>query len=583
MGVRCLTVWVLGLTLTVGTAAVQGADPRDPFPGLTTAPSPLHPPEHTDAGVPRTPIQRTNSAGPGATPARTNSSPWGTLVILGGIVVGIALVGRWLKRAAPQRFGGTSSQAIDLLGSRAVTPQAAIHVVRVGERLLILGSGGDGLRTLAEVTDPAEASHLMHLCRAESDGRALGWGAIEQWLPWRRAASASTQGASASVERVQPLAIRSAQRVASLLLVTLLGTTPLAAQTGQSLPGSVRNPTAVPPASPYYVDPSQPVQPLPNWGGSPPSELLPTWSGAPPVMLTQVGERPVDKSAWGLEIGRLLGVTAGQPPVAPTSSVPTQIQQTAYFAASGPESAAAAPESPRLSEGLLQAAAPQGLAGTLRLGMLVGVMSLAPAILLMTTCYVRFIVVFGLLRQAIGVQQFPPTQVLTALSLFLTGLVMWPTWSQCWQDGIAPYSNAGQSPSTEQFAQALTRTAAPLRVFMSRQIEATGNTAAIDLLASYQASTTGSEALPPAYYEDVPWQVLLPAYVLSELKTAFLIGFQIYLPFVVIDLVVSSVLASLGLGMLPPGAVALPFKLLLFVLIDGWFLTVELLLRGVGS
>ncbi len=214
----------------------------------------------------------------------------------------------------------------------------------------------------------------------------------------------------------------------------------------------------------------------------------------------------------------------------------------------------------------------------LQWGLLIGVVSLAPAILLMTTCYVRIIVVLGLLRQGLGVSQFPPTQVLTALALFLTALVMWPVWSQAYSEGIAPYARAATADEAALPA-ALTATLQPVRGFMSRQIEATGNTAALDLFLEYQS---GTATAAPAYYEDVPIQVLLPAYVLSELRTAFLIGFQIYLPFLVIDLVTSSVLAAVGLQLLSPGVVALPFKLLLFVLVDGWHLTVELLLRSIA-
>lgn len=230
--------------------------------------------------------------------------------------------------------------------------------------------------------------------------------------------------------------------------------------------------------------------------------------------------------------------------------------------------------------------APGGLASSVKVLLLFSVLSLAPSLLLLTTCYVRISVVLGLLRQALGSQQFLPNQITTGLSLLLTLTVMWPIWNEAYEQGIVPYSTGVYQTQAEQAAgleQAVTNTVRPLRRFMSRQIEATGNEAAIDLLLQYR---TGGELAPaeyPGYYEDVPLSVLLPAYVLSELKTAFLIGFQIYLPFVVIDLVVSALLSGMGLMMVPPSVVSLPLKLLMFVLVDGWFLIVQTLLMSVGA
>ena len=225
---------------------------------------------------------------------------------------------------------------------------------------------------------------------------------------------------------------------------------------------------------------------------------------------------------------------------------------------------------------------PGGLTPTLKLLGLLTVISLAPSILVMTTCFVRFVIVLGLLRQAFGTQQLPPNQVLVALSLFLTMAVMGPVWTEAYEAGIEPYTSGTYVSEAEQTAalkEAMTRTAAPIRRFMAAQIEATGNASAIDLFLAHRG-TPPEEA--PQYYEDVPIGVLLPAYLLSELKTAFAIGFQLYLPFVVLDMVVASVLISMGMMMLPPPLISLPFKLLLFVLMDGWTLTVSLLLQSVA-
>ena len=224
---------------------------------------------------------------------------------------------------------------------------------------------------------------------------------------------------------------------------------------------------------------------------------------------------------------------------------------------------------------------PGGLSPTLKLMGLLTILSLAPSILMMTTCFVRFVIVFGLLRQAFGTQQLPPTQVLVVLALFLTGLVMMPVWTEAYEQGVVPYSSTNYATEADQQAalsEAATRGLAPMRKFMADQIEATGNESTIDLFLEYR--NVANEDYPE-YYEDVELSVLLPAYLLSELKTAFIIGFQIYLPFVVLDMVVASILISMGMMMLPPPLISLPIKLLLFVLIDGWTLTVEMLLRSI--
>jgi flagellar biosynthesis protein FliP len=213
---------------------------------------------------------------------------------------------------------------------------------------------------------------------------------------------------------------------------------------------------------------------------------------------------------------------------------------------------------------------PEGLSSTLQMMVLLAVMSLAPAALLMTTCFVRIVVVLSLLRQAIGTQNLPPTQVITTLALFLTLLIMTPVWKQVYDEAVAPYTQ--HQIGMEQAWDAGVK---PVRKFMSMQIENTKNTEDVWLFMSYLPKHA-----KPASYDDVPLQALLPAFMLSELKTAFLIGFQIYLPFLILDMVVASVMVSMGMLMLPPALVSLPFKLLLFVLVDGWRLVVGMLLQS---
>ena len=219
---------------------------------------------------------------------------------------------------------------------------------------------------------------------------------------------------------------------------------------------------------------------------------------------------------------------------------------------------------------------PEGLASSLQVLLLLTVLSLAPAILLMTTCYVRIIIVLGLLRQAIGLQSLPPSQVMTSIAMFMTLFVMSPVWSRVYNDAIEPYTNPSTAMTLEEAYEA---GSIPIREFMSRQIDVAGNHDDVHLFYQYM----DPDAPLPSSFEDVPLRVLLPAYILSELKTAFLMGFQIYLPFLIVDLVVASVTISMGMLMLPPQVISLPFKLLLFVLVDGWHLVVQMLMDSFGT
>jgi flagellar biosynthetic protein FliP len=202
----------------------------------------------------------------------------------------------------------------------------------------------------------------------------------------------------------------------------------------------------------------------------------------------------------------------------------------------------------------------ENFSAAMQIIILLTVLSLAPAILIMMTSFTRLIIVLSLLRQALGTQQLPPNQILIGLSMFMTFLVMAPTWQRVNNEALQPYMRGEMSQQ-----QALGRAVVPVREFMIRQLEASGNESHIDLFAQY------NEANPaPQVWEDVSTITLIPAFILSELKTAFLMGFKIYLPFLIVDIVISSMLISMGMMMLPPVLISLPFKLLLFVLVDGW-------------
>ena len=201
----------------------------------------------------------------------------------------------------------------------------------------------------------------------------------------------------------------------------------------------------------------------------------------------------------------------------------------------------------------------------IQLILLMTVLSLAPAIVIMTTSFTRLVIVFGLLRTALGTQQAPPSQLISGLAIFLTFFIMFPVFNQIHDEALMPYI-AGEISQQEAFD----KTAGPLKKFMLTQTRDKDLTLFMDLAKIEIFSSP----------EEVPMYVLIPAYVISELRIAFQIGFMIFLPFLIVDLVVASVLMGMGMMMLPPIMVSLPLKLLLFILSDGWYLIVESVVRG---
>ena len=215
---------------------------------------------------------------------------------------------------------------------------------------------------------------------------------------------------------------------------------------------------------------------------------------------------------------------------------------------------------PNINIGLQTANTPQDFTSGLQILIWLTILTLAPSILIMTTCFVRLAVVLALTRQALGAGNLPPNQVLTSLALILTFFIMAPTFNEINEKALQPYMN---NQITQQAA--LDRGIQPIRTFMFKQTHEKE-------LALFVRM---SKIEKPKTRDDVPTYILLPAFILSELKTAFTIGFVVYLPFLVIDIVVSSVLVSMGMMFLPPSMVALPFKLIMFVMVDGWYLIVK--------
>jgi len=248
----------------------------------------------------------------------------------------------------------------------------------------------------------------------------------------------------------------------------------------------------------------------------------------------------------------------------------SDVAKGAALAASGVRPAAALPLP--AWPGSLSAATLESLLPSL---LMFGVVSLAPAVLLMTTCFVRMSVVLALVRQGLGAPQIPSNQVVASLAIFLSALVMWPVWTQAWRDGMEPYRR-GEVGAVE----ALDRGSLPVRRWMASQIEQAGNR---DTMLLFLARHPAGRTTQPATYDDVPVEALLPAFLVSELETAFTIGFRMLLPFLVLDLLVATLVVATGLVMLPPSLVSLPLKLLVFVAADGWTLVVRTLLDGVQS
>jgi flagellar biosynthesis protein FliP len=208
-------------------------------------------------------------------------------------------------------------------------------------------------------------------------------------------------------------------------------------------------------------------------------------------------------------------------------------------------------------------------ARVLQLTALITVLSLAPSILIMTTSFIRIVVVLSLLRTAIGLQQAPPNAVIISLSLFMTAFVMQPVWEEAYQAGIGPVMRE-EMPLDEAFP----RIVAPLKTFMAAQTRE----ADLGLFIGLARLET-----PPTSAEDTPLRILAPAFMVSELRRSFEIGFMLFVPFVIIDLVVSSLLMAMGMMMMPPVTISLPFKLIFFVLVDGWRLVAGSLIESFGA
>ncbi len=223
---------------------------------------------------------------------------------------------------------------------------------------------------------------------------------------------------------------------------------------------------------------------------------------------------------------------------------------------------------PTISFGVAEADTPQQVSSALQVLFILTILSVTPEIILMTTCFTRIVIVLGFIRQALGTQNMPPTQIILGLSLFLSFFVMSPTLEEINTTALQPY----MAEKITQ-AEALDKAIIPVRNFMLSQVREEELSLLTEITLDNQ----------PANSDEVPTMTLIPAFMLSELKRAFQMGFMIYIPFLVIDMIVASILMSMGMMMLPPVIISMPFKLLLFVLVEGWNLIVGSLIKSFGA
>lgn len=233
----------------------------------------------------------------------------------------------------------------------------------------------------------------------------------------------------------------------------------------------------------------------------------------------------------------------------------------AFFMLLGPSVMAVSSQVlPKLTLSVADTNKPADVAVALQVLFLITILALAPSILIMVTSFVRIIIVLSFLRRALGTNTMPPDQIMVGLSLFLTLFIMMPVFTDINQNAIQPYLS-----QQIQFNEAMTKAGKPVRNFMLRQVSEKDVALFVRI----------SRMKPPRNIDDLPYEVIIPAFITSELKTGFIIGFILFIPFLVIDMIVASVLLSMGMMMLPPTMISMPFKIILFVLVDGWHLIIR--------
>ncbi|HEX5580722.1 MAG TPA: flagellar type III secretion system pore protein FliP [Gemmatimonadaceae bacterium] len=455
------------------------------------------------------------------------------------LVLGLMAVAlRLLRRFATTGGTGRGRLPMEVVQRVALGPKQGIAVVRIGERLLAVSLGEGGVRPLAELGE-AERALLDAPARAPKRGSDPAH-TIQPATPVRRAALLSPlPPIEAVTPDTPPAPVGTSARPGvdatdfrTMLRAALGGglTALLPFVLATSLAASLA-------VAPDVAHAQAPPAPAATGALQPPVSV----SGQPPRRATLQPPAPRARQA--------AQSTPGQEPPA-IARVDTMVQRLA----------------PQMDLRVGDAAGGLRLSGTVGVVIMMGLLTLLPTLLLMMTGFTRILIVLHFLRQAMGTQSAPPAHLVAGLALLLTGFVMAPTLKEANETAIQPWLD-GRIEQAEMMREGVK----PFREFMVAQTRESDIRAFLDM----------SEAPEPETVEEVPLVVLMSAFVVSELRTAFQIGFALFLPFIVIDVVVSSVLMSMGMFMLPPAMISLPFKLLLFVLVDGWSLLVQSLVQSV--
>jgi flagellar biosynthetic protein FliP len=428
----------------------------------------------------------------------------GVALALGLVLVLLGLSLKLLQRLAPGTTRGRVRIPMEVIQRMSIGPKQGVAVVRIGERVVAISVGEGGMRRLFELGDEEAAAIIA-----------------SSVLPSSAASAPRTDFRAAFAGALRTAGLGGALALAFLLSASST-TSAQAAPTSMSLQRPAANGTAAAIISAVTQATQQPRTNIPTKAPG----AAPTPASAQVAKLAAAQPMPVD--------GATLAVTK----LAPSMDL--------RVGADGAH------------DGLR-------LNGTVGIVVMMGMLTLLPTLLLMMTSFTRILIVLNFLRQALGTQNAPPTQLVAAIALLLSGFVMAPTLTALNRDAIQPWM-AGKIEQGEM----LQRGAEPFRAFMLRQTRDHDLQVFVDL----------SKGPRPAKAADVPLVTLMSAFVTSELRTAFQIGFALFLPFIIIDVVVSSVLMSMGMFMLPPAMISLPFKLLLFVLVDGWTLIVQSLVAS---
>ncbi|MGZ8377360.1 MAG: flagellar type III secretion system pore protein FliP [Gemmatirosa sp.] len=506
------------------------------------------------------------------------SATIGVFVALGAVLTLLLVSLRVLKRFAPNAGAGRGRLPMEVVQRLPLGPKQSIAVVRVGDRVLAVSVGEGGMQPLAELEGDDRAAVLAASVAptpfASSPtalrGVATAMAMVQHpelqaipgaaWLARRlapaRPTAESTQAeptfappvvqtpaapaapaapAPDAFRAVLGMAMSGSTRLAGLLLVA--GALAFGAPAAQAQAPTDSQP-AVPAVAAPIVAPAQAAAPQPAARGTA------TQTRAPRPPAARRGNTAAPTNGFA---------TAAPSATAPTNAVGTVDTLVARLAPTMDLRMGGKGEGLRLS-------------GTVGVVVMMGLLTLLPTMVLMMTGFTRILVVLHFLKQALGTQSAPPGHLIGALALLLTGFVMAPTMTEVNRVALQPWMEG----RIEQ-AEMMSRGTAPLREFMLRQ------TRERDLQTFVEMSRP---AVPPKSVDEIPLVVVMSAFVTSELRTAFQLGFALFLPFIVIDVVVSSVLMSMGMMMLPPAMIALPFKLLLFVLVDGWSLVIQSLVQS---